>query len=83
MGMRVDFENLMVVGMSMGMTFENSYGCRYTSIRPIPGLCPSLGLKWQVQNGRTMTMLEDQWCINDKLQLCQSMDKPNGITDSY
>jgi len=36
MGMWIDFENPMDMGMSMGMTFENGYECRYNYTRPTP-----------------------------------------------
>ena len=33
-GMRIDFENPMDIGMNMGMTFENKYGWGYSYTRP-------------------------------------------------
>jgi len=38
--MGIDFENPM--GMDIGMTFENRYGCGYSSTHPEPTPCKSL-----------------------------------------
>jgi len=34
MGMRIDFESPMDIGISMWMTFQNGYGCRYSYTCP-------------------------------------------------
>ena len=36
MGIEIDFENSIGMRMNMGMTFENGYGYRYNSTRPVP-----------------------------------------------
>ena len=40
LGMEIDFENLMSIGVGVEMTFENGYRCGYNSIRPVPAPTP-------------------------------------------
>ena len=42
MGMEIDFENPMGMGMNMRMTFENEYRCEYSYTRPESAPRPSL-----------------------------------------
>ena len=42
MGMEIYFENPMVMGVGMGITFENGYGCEYNYTRPESAPRPSL-----------------------------------------
>ena len=40
--MGIDFENLRGMGVGIEMTFENGYGCGYSSTHPVPTPRPSL-----------------------------------------
>lgn len=43
MGIRIDSENPMSMGVDMWMTFEDGYGCGYSTTIPVLAACPSLG----------------------------------------
>jgi len=45
MNMWIDFENAMDMGMDIGITFENKYGCEYSYTRPEPTSRPTLKLR--------------------------------------
>jgi len=44
MGMGTTMQNPMGIDMGMGMTFENGYGCGYSSTRPMSILRRVIGL---------------------------------------